>query len=135
LALIHLIYNIIMKDFHDPLHDPRQLSGTSGAETSDLRPEQAYDTDMRRVDSRDRASVDSVNDKQSRVAKFMAAAKSAGKFRQKAGIDEPAIRGKTPRTEANIAGTSLPSMGDTIGKAGSTNYANKPQPSFGRAFG
>jgi hypothetical protein len=133
--LIHLNYNIIMTDSYGPIHDPRQLSGTSGAEVSDLRPEQAYDTDMRRIGPSERASVDSVNDKQSRVAKFMAAAKSAGKFRQKAGIDEPAIRGKTPRTEANIDGTSLPSMGDTIGRAGSTNYANKPQPHFGRAFG
>ena len=110
-------------------------SGTSGAESSDLRPEQAYDTDLHRVEPRERNSVSALNDKQDRVAKYMAAARSAGKFRQKAGIDEPAIRGKTPRTEATIAGTSLPSMGDTIGRAGSTNYANKPGSSFGRRYG
>lgn len=110
-------------------------SGTSGAELSDIRPEQAYDTDLRRVEPRERNSVSELNSKQDRVAKYMAAARSAGKFRQKAGIDEPAIRGKTPRTEANIGGTSLPSMGDTIGRAGSTNYANKPGSSFGRSYG
>jgi len=109
--------------------------GTSGAESSDLRPEQAYDTDLRRVEPRERNSVSELNAKQDKVAKYMAAARSAGKFRQKAGIDEPSIRGKTPRTEASIAGTSLPSMGDTIGRAGSTNYANKPGVSFGRSYG
>ena len=110
-------------------------SGTSGAELSDIRPEQAYDTDLRRVEPRERNSVSEMNDKQDKVAKYMAAARSAGKFRQKAGIDEPSIRGKTPRAEASIAGTSLPSMGDTIGRAGSTNYANKPGASFGRSYG
>ena len=110
-------------------------SGTSGAELSDVRPEQAYDTDLRRVEPRERNSVAELNAKQDKVAKYMAAARSAGKFRQKAGIDEPSIRGKTPRTEASMGGTSLPSMGDTIGRAGSTNYANKPQPNFGQPFG
>lgn len=108
-------------------YDPRNDSGTSGTESSDLRPEQAYDTDLRRVRAEERPAVESLNNKQDQIAKYFAAARSAGKFRQKAGIDEPAIRGKTPRTEANIAGTALPSMGDRIGKAGSTNYADGPQ--------
>ena len=124
-----------MANLFDPNYDPRQLSGTSGAEVTDLHPEQAYDTDMRRIEPSERSSAESVNDKQGRVAKFMAAARSAGKFRQKAMIDEPGIRGKTPRTEANINGTALPSLGDTYGRVGSTNYANKPQPRFGRPFG
>ncbi len=123
-----------MADLFDPLYDPRQLSGTSGAEVSDLRPEQAYDTDLRRIDPEARRSAESVNDDQARVAKFFRAAKSAGKFRQKASIDEPQIRGKTPRAEANIDGTQLPSLGDTYGSVGSTGYARKPLPSFGRGF-
>jgi len=119
---------------YDPTYDPRALGGTSGAEVSDLRPEQAYDTDLRRVPAEDRPSAESLNDEQGRVAKFMRAAKSAGKFRQKAGIDEPMLRGKTPRVEATIDGTTLPSVGDRFGRAGGTNYANKPQPRFGRSF-
>jgi hypothetical protein len=30
---------------------------------------------------------------------------------------------RTPRNPATIDGTELPSMGDTIGRVGSTNYA------------
>jgi len=123
-----------MADLFNPLYDPRQLSGTSGAEVSDLRPEQAYDTDLRRVAPGDRSSAESVNDKQGRVEKYFRAAKTAGKFRQKAAIDEPQIRGKTPRRQANIDGTELPSLGDTYGQVGSTGYARKPLPSFGRSF-
>jgi hypothetical protein len=141
-----LNYNIIMARFYDPRqgkedepfdtrigqrgrlqYDPRKDSGTSGAESSDLRPEKAYDTDLRRVEPEERPVVESLNDKQDQIAKYFAAARSAGKFRQQAAINEPTIRGKTPRTEANIAGTALPSMGDTIGKTGSTNYADGPQ--------
>jgi hypothetical protein len=133
--LNYLIYNITMADLYNPTYDPRQLAGTSGAELSDLNPAQAYDTDLRRVAEDARISTESVNDDQSRKAKFFAAAKTAGKFKQKAQIDEPTIRGKTPRNEAVIDGTNLPSMGDTFGRVGSTNYANKPQPRFGRPFG
>lgn len=128
-----------MLSFFDPTYDPQRDSGTSGAELSDLNPEQAYDTDLRRLDTEERATAsraDTENaQQQNRVAKYFRAAKSAGKFKQKASIDEPTIRGKTPRTEAVIDGVYLPSMGDTIGRAGSTNYANKPQPNFGRSFG
>lgn len=115
-------------------YDPRQLSGTSGAEITDLNPEQAYDTDMRRIEQDSRESTESVNDNQDRVAKFMRAARSAGKFRQAAGIDEPTIRGKTPRGKASIDGVELPSLGDSGGRSGSVGYARKPQPQFGKAF-
>ena len=118
---------------YDPTHD----SGTSGTESSDLRPEQAYDTDLRRIEPEERSAVESLNNKQDQIAKYFAAARSAGKFRQKAAIDEPTIRGKTPRTEASIDGTALPSMGDTIGTTGSTNYADGPKAFSGtfRGFG
>jgi len=124
-----------MANFFDPTYDPRQDSGSSGIEVSDLHPEKIYDTDLRRLKDEERLAAESVNNKQDRVGKFMRAAKTAGTYRQRAGIAEPTIRGRTPRNPAFIDGTELPSMGDTIGTAGSTNYANKPQPRFGRAFG
>ena len=124
-----------MANFFDPTYDPRQDSGSSGVEVSDLNPEKIYDTDLRRLEDEERLAAESVNDKQDRVAKFMRAAKTAGAYRQRAGIAEPTIRGRTPRNPAFIDGTELPSLGDTIGTAGSTNYANKPQPRFGRPFG
>ena len=124
-----------MANVYSPGYDPRQLSGTSGAEVSDLRPEQAYDTDLRRVSSDARDAVAPINRGQERVAQYMRAARTAGKYRQQALIAEPTIRGKTPRSEADIAGTVLPSMGERFGRGGGTNYANKPQPRFGRPFG
>lgn len=124
-----------MADVYSPRYDPRQLSGSSGAEVTDLRPEQAYDTDLRRIDPAQRDVVAPINQDQDRVARYMRAARSAGKFRQQALIEEPMLRGKTPRSEASIAGTTLPSMGDRFGRGGGTNYANKPQPRFGRPFG
>ncbi|NBS69272.1 hypothetical protein EBT31_10220 [bacterium] len=117
-----------------PTYDPGINSGTSGAEVSDLNPEQAYDTDMRRVDEAARPSAESLNNDQNRVAKFMRAAKTAGAYRQRASIDEPLIRGKVPRTRAEIAGVELPSTGDSGGRTGSVGYARKPTAQFGKGF-
>ena len=130
LGLNSFNYNIIMARFLDPTYDPRQDSGTSGGDTSDLHPERAYDTDIRRLDDTARDSADAADTrnevKQDRVKRYMAAAKTAGAYRQRAQIAEPTIRGKTPRSEAVIEGVQLPSLGDTVGTAGSTNYARKP---------
>jgi len=119
-----------MARFQDPTYDPRQDSGTSGGDTSDLNPERAYDTDIRRLDETERGFADAADtrneNKQERVKKYMAAAKTAGAYRQRTQIAEPTIRGETPRSEATIAGVQLPSLGDTVGAAGSTNYARKP---------
>jgi hypothetical protein len=123
-----------MAKFFDPNYDPTADAGTSGAEVTDLNPEQAYDTDLRRFPSEERQAVESLNDNQDRVGKFCRAAKTAGAYRQRAGIAEPTIRGKTPRTEATMDGVALPSMGDTIGRAGSTGYARKPGSSFGKQY-
>ncbi len=101
---------------------------------SDLRPEQAYDTDLRRVAPGERGDAESLNRNQDRVAKFMRAAKTAGAYQQRASIAEPTLRGKTPRTEASMDGVTLPSMGDSGGRAGSTNYARKPSNQFGKGF-
>lgn len=130
LGLNSFNYNIIMARFLDPTYDPRQDSGTSGGDTSDLHPERAYDIDIRRLDKTARDSADAADTrnevKQDRVKKYMAAAKTAGAYRQRAQIAEPTIRGRTPRNEAVIEGVQLPSLGDTVGTAGSTNYARKP---------
>ncbi len=123
-----------MANIFSPTYDPRQNSGTSGAEVSDLNPEQAYDTDLRRVEQDERRSAASVNSKQNQVAKFMRAAKSAGAYRQRASIDEPTIRGRTPRIQAVIAGTELPSTGDSGGRTGAVGYARKPGSQFGKGF-
>jgi len=120
-----------MANFFDQVYDPRLDAASSGVEVTDLNPEKIYDTDLRRVKEEDRKSIEDINDPQERVGKFMRAAKVAGEYRTRAGIAEPTIRGKTPRNPAYLDGTELPSMGDTFGTAGSTNYANKP----GRAFG
>ena len=126
-----------MANLFSPTEDDRRLPGTSGAELTDLNPEQAYDTDLRRVDEEDRVSAESVNRKQDRVARFMRSAKAAGAYKQRTSIDEPTIRGRTPIGKAAIAGMELPSQrsanyGDP--GAGGTSYARKPQPSFGRSF-
>ena len=125
-----------MARFSDTTYDPQKDSGTSGAEISDLNPEQLYDTDLRRVDEDVRGDLE-INDKQDRVAKFMRAAKTAGKYKQSKGISEPTIKGRTPISKAEISGLELPSLrGRNYGPpgAGSTEYANKPKPQFGKSF-
>ena len=133
---MYCFYNIIMARFYDPTYDPQKDSGTSGAEISDLNPEQLYDTDLRRVDEDVRGDLE-INAKQDRVAKFMRAAKTAGKYKQSKGISEPTIKGRTPISKAEISGLELPSLrGRNYGPpgAGSTEYANKPKPQFGKSF-
>ena len=102
-----------MASFFDPTYDPSRDSASSGVEVSDLNPEKIYDTDLRRFEEDKRSNVESLNDKQERIGKFFKAAKGAGAYRQRAGIAEPTIRGKTPRNPAILDGTELPSMGDT----------------------
>lgn len=120
-----------MARFLDPVYDPRHDSGTSGAEVSDLTPERAYAVDIRRLDEEERTTADRSDVKnekqQNRVAKFMAAAKTAGAYRQRASIAEPQIRGRTPKSEASIQGVVLPSTGDSGGRTGSVSYAERPK--------
>jgi len=125
-----------MASLYSSTYDPQKDSATSGSEVSDLNPERIYDTDLRRVDPDLRDDLD-VNNKQGRVSKFMKAARAAGKYKQSTGISEPSIRGKTPVGKAAISGVELPSLrGRNFGPpgAGSTEYAHKPKPSFGRGF-
>ena len=125
-----------MASTYSPLYETGQRSGgTSGAEVSDLRPEQAYDTDLRRVDPDERSSLANINNQQERVARFTKAAKSAAAFRQRKDIEDPQVRGKTPRGSLSNAGTVIPNLGERFGRGGGTNYANKPQGQFGKPFG
>ena len=138
-----------MERFYDPRrgqestpipsnYDPTVDAGSSGGDTSDLNPGRAYRTDIRHFSSEERSTADKAGTsnirQESKVNKYLAAARSAGKFKQSALIDEPQIRGRTPRTEANIKGTNVPTLGDRIGLAGSTNYARKPGINSGKPF-
>ena len=135
--MISFSYNSIMSRFYDPTYDPTKDSGTSGAEISDLNPEQGYDVDLRRFEQDQRGDVESVNDKQNRVRRFFKSAKAAGAFRQRSGFNEPSIGGRIPVGKASLGGTELPSLrGRNFGGpgAGATEYASKPKPQFGKAF-
>jgi hypothetical protein len=123
-----------MANTYSSNYDPRISSGTSGAEASDLRPEQAYDIDLRRLDPEERAAASSLNKDQERIGRFMRAARTAGEYRQRASIDEPMIRGRTPRTGAVINGVELPTRGDSGGRTGSVGYARTPKSMFGQPF-
>ena len=126
-----------MARFYDSTYDPRKDSGTSGAELSDRNPEQSYDVDLRRVEMDTRENIDGSNDQQGRIKKFFNAARASGKYKQQRGFSEPSIGGRTPVGKADLQGTVLPSLrGENffdVG-AGSTQYAKKPQPQFGKAF-
>jgi hypothetical protein len=145
-----LDYNIIMERFYDPRrgqestpipsnYDPRVDAGSSGGDTSDLNPGRAYTTDTRNFNADEKTTASRAgtsNDRQeSNVNKYLAAAKTAGKFKQQALVDEPQIRGRTPRTEASIKGTNVPTLGDRIGIAGGVNYATKPTATAGKFVG
>lgn len=133
----------------DPVYDPRQDSGSSGGEVSDLTPERGYDTDVRRLSAEERITADRADtrneEKQARVSTFLKAVKAASNYKQRKEVEEPMIGGKTPQQPLNInparpgpypAMTSLevPSRGDKQGIVGSTNYASKPKFNFGRPF-
>ena len=142
-----------MASFYDPTYDPLKDTGSSGVEVTDLRPEQARDVDLRRLDPEERDIFSDVardfaytpgrtgykpvdnshQDAQARLSKFMQAAKTAGEYKKRTAIAEPAIRGRTPRGAASIEGVELPSMGDGYGGGGS-NYADKPKSFSGRSY-
>lgn len=113
---------------------PFQRRGTSGSEGSDLRPGYRYDVDLRRLSEEERDIVQNSNAKQDSIDRRVKSAKAAGKYRKRKLISQPTLNGKTPRTPGSINGVTLPSMGETFGPVGSTNYADKPQPFTGEVF-
>ena len=121
-----------MARFYDSTYDPQKDSGTSGIEVTDLNPEKAYDTDLRRVDPDLRDDLGK-NEKPDKVARFTKAVKIANDYKQRRGIAEPTLNGKTPITKAVINGVELPSLrGRNYGDpgAGATEYAHKPKSGF-----
>ena len=92
-----------MARFYDSTYDPQKDSGTSGIEVTDLNPEKAYDTDLRRVDPDLRDDLGK-NEKPDKVAKFTKAVKIANDYKQRRRIAEPTLNGKTPITKAIING-------------------------------
>ena len=60
-----------MARFYDTTYDPAKDSGTSGAEISDINPEQAYDVDLRRLQMDKRGDVEPSNEQQGRARNFL----------------------------------------------------------------
>lgn len=127
-----------MASFSDPTYNRAKDSASSGGYVTDLNPERGYDVDIRRLDEDEKLTADAADTRnerqQNRVQKFFRAAKSAGKYRQKASVDEPLIRGRVTKNEAYIAGTYTPSLGDEMGPVGGMGYAKKPQPFSGKPY-
>jgi hypothetical protein len=116
-------------------YDPTSHSGSSSVDTSDRNPGNSYVTDTRNFDKSEKATAEKAGTNNQgtddRTQKFLAAARVSGRYQKNALIDEPGIRGNTPRIEANIKGTNVPTLGDKIGITGSTNYSKKPGDSSG----
>ena len=115
---------------YNPTYDRSIDAGSSGGELNDLNPQRAYDVDIRRLDEEAQkiaGRADTRNEgQQNRVEKFLRAKRSAGKFSQKRKFDGP----WTDRQGQVPAFTE----GDQFGRAGSTNYADKPQPSTSKLY-
>tara|TARA_R100001443_G_C3361468_1_gene179140 strand:+ start:3322 stop:3735 length:414 start_codon:yes stop_codon:yes gene_type:complete len=136
-----------MARFYDPTYDPQRDSGTSGIEVSDLNPEDQRDVDLRRLDPEERNIYKDIKkdfsypkdqeSSQERISKFMKSVRAAGEYKQRSGISEPMVRGRTPIGKASIDGVELPSQRTSnFGGpgAGATEYAHKPKPNFGKSF-
>ena len=115
---------------YNPNYQKARDAGSSGSEVSDLNPGKSYGVDIRRLpeDVRETAYAAGTRNvaKQRQVDQSEKAARAAGKFRQKRNYDEPYTdpQGQTP---AFIEG-------EQFGKAGATNYADKPQSSTSKLY-
>lgn len=119
-------------------YDPRQDSGSSGGEVTDLTPERQYDVDLRRLGQDNAvtaAAADTDNSiQQNRVERFLSASRIANKYKQQADIQYPNT-GSSPRREpVSRQGVTLPTLGEIPGARGSINYPNKPQPRSGKPY-
>jgi hypothetical protein len=92
-------------------YNPFKDSSSSGSEVTDLNPERAYSTDLRRVDEDVRGSLRQLDSKQVNIGKFFKAARLANKYRQ----------------QAQIGGADDDFPGDTFGPVGSSSYSKKPK--------
>lgn len=111
-------------------YDRRLDAGSSGGERTDLTPGRAYRVDIRRLpeDVRETAYAAGTRGEgqERRVDRFLKSARAAGKFQKKRLYDGPYTdpRGQTPAFLE----------GDQFGRAGSTNYADKPRSSTNRLY-
>lgn len=119
-------------------YDPRVDAGTSGTEASDLNPEYQYDVDLRRLGQDNAITArlaDTANQlQQERAGQYIRASRLAGKYQQQKDIKYPTTGNQIRRRPAERAGVTLPTLGDAPGSAGSTNYANTPQPRSGKPY-
>lgn len=103
-------------------YDKRIDAGSSGGERTDLTPGRAYRVDIRRLPEEvmDTAYAAGTRGEgqERRVDKFLKSARSAGKFQKKRQYDAP----YTDQTGQVPAYTE----GNRFGRAGATNYADKP---------
>jgi len=119
-------------------YDPRQDSGSSGGEVTDLTPERQYDVDLRRLDRSERQTADAADTantvQQNRVSRFLKSARLAEKYKSQSDTKYPIIGNSVGRYEASRGGVALPTLGDAPGARGSVNYPNKPQPRTGKPY-
>lgn len=137
ISLNSLDYNIIMERFlkKGTEYGPAPTAGSSSGADDQLKPERSYGTDLRYLDKEEKytASRADTDNKvgQRRVEKFLNSARAAERYKQESLIDEPQVRGRTPRTNASIKGVNVPTLGDRVGIGGSVNYARKPESNSG----
>ena len=119
-------------------YDPRQDSGSSGGEVTDLTPERQYDVDLRRLDPEERATANAADTEnavqQSRVERFLSASRIANKYKQQADVQYPNTGSSPRRDPVSRAGVTLPTLGDAPGARGSINYPTKPQSRSGKSY-
>jgi len=119
-------------------YDPRQDSGSSGGEVTDLTPERSYDVDLRRLDDDEKitaVAADTANTiQQERVSRYLKASRLANKYQSQSDTQYPIIGTSVRRQPASRRGVVLPSLGEAPGARGSVNYPTKPQVRTGQAY-
>ena len=111
---------------------------TSGVDRTDLNPEDAYDVDLRRIDPEERGTLrkGGINSQQGNVEKRMRAARSAGRYKQSALVDQPLREDGRPYKYGRVPfGSTFGGLGrveSKVGRQGGYGYADKPKRMFGR---
>ena len=112
---------------YSPNYDRSKDSASSAGYVTDVTPEAGYSLDLRNLDPQERLTArigDAAGEaQQNRVGKSLRAARSAAKFQKKRSYDQP----YTDRS-GQLSGLV---DGDDFPYAGATNYADKPEASFG----
>ena len=106
--------------------DKYKNQSSSGAEVSDLNPEQQYDVDLRYFDEEEKAMGGDLANKgkQRNVRQFLKSSKAADLYRKKKEVEAPYF------DQRYLEGYSS-FYGPKYGPVGSTNYAPKPTSRLG----